>query len=133
MNNSSEPFGAGSKDITDVFQAGRALGEALAQTPVYQEFLSALRAINHDPQIQQIAAQMRNHQRALQLGGDGGNHQAELARLQAELDSLPIVQHYRKTELETLSLFRAVDALISQAMGLPFARNAHRRSCGCGS
>lgn len=132
MNNPNESSAVGSEKMVDVFQAGRALGEVLVETPIYQEFLNTLRAINEDPQIQQIAIQMRNHQRALQMGGDGRDHQAELARLQAELDALPIVQQYRKTELQTLTLFRAVDDVISQAIGFPFAHNAHRNSCSCG-
>ncbi|MCX8063271.1 MAG: YlbF family regulator [Anaerolineales bacterium] len=132
MNNPNEQTAVGSEGTIDVFQAGRVLGEILVGTPAYQDFINALRAINEDPQIQQIATQMRSHQRALQLGGDGRDHQAELARLQAELDALPIVQHYRKTELEALTLFRAVDDFISQAIGFPFARNAHRSSCSCG-
>ncbi len=122
----------GEEGTMDVFQAGSALGEVLVESPIYQDFLRALKAINSDSQIQEIAMQMRSHQTALQMTGEGGEHQAELMRLQGELEALPIVQHYRKTELETLSLFHAVDELISQALGFPFARNAHRNSCSCG-
>lgn len=120
------------EDLMDVFQASRALGAVLAETPLYQEFLSVLKAVNSDPEIQSIATQMRSHQRALQLGSDGQDHRAELDRLQAKLDALPIVQQYRKTELETLTLFHMVDDFISQAIGFPFAHNAHRNSCSCG-
>lgn len=132
MNHQNEHAAVGQEGMIDVFRAGRALGEVLVETPIYQEFLSALKAINNDPQIQQIATQMRSHQRALQMGEDGRDHQAELARLQAELEALPIVQHYRKTEMETLTLFRAVDDLISREIGFPFAHNAHRSGCSCG-
>lgn len=116
----------------NVFQASRALGEALMETPIYQNFLSALKAINNDPEIQRIATQMRSHQNALQMGIDGRDHQAEISRLQAELEALPIVKQYRQTESEALAFFRAVDDLISESIGFPFAHNAHRSSCSCG-
>jgi len=120
------------ENTKDVFRAGRALGEVLVDTPIYQEFLSALKAINSDPEIQRIAAQMRSHQSALQMGIDGQKHQDELNRLQAELEALPIVQHYRQAEMKALDLFRSLDDFISQAIGFPFAHNAHRSGCSCG-
>jgi cell fate (sporulation/competence/biofilm development) regulator YlbF (YheA/YmcA/DUF963 family) len=130
--NFEQSFAADEKAL-NVFEASRALGEVLVQTPLYQNFLSALRAINNDPEIQRIATQMRSHQNALQMGIDGHEHQAELSRLQAELEALPIVQQYRQTEMETLDFFRAVDDLISESIGFPFAHNAHRSSCSCGA
>ncbi len=132
MTESFEQVDAAGEGRMDVFQASRALGEVLVGSATYQNFLSALKAINDDPQIQQIATQMRSHQTALQLGIEGQDHQAELARLQAELEALPIVHHYRQKEMEALSLFRAVDELISESLGFPFAHNAHRNSCSCG-
>lgn len=131
MDGNFEQTLAAEEKALDVFQASRALGEAVVETPTYQNFLGALKAINNDPQIQEIAAQMRSHQRALQMGIDGHNHQAELARLQNELEALPIVQEYRKAEQETILLFRALDEFVSQAMGFPFARNARRNGCSC--
>jgi len=133
MDGSFEQSFAAEEKALNVFQAGRALGEALVETPVYQNFLSALKAINDDPEIQRIATQMRSHQNALQMSIDGRDHQAELARLQAELEALPIVQQYRQTESEALAFFRAVDDLISESIGFAFAHNAHRSSCSCGA
>lgn len=131
MDGSLEQSFADEKAL-NVFQASRALGEALMETSIYQNFLSALKAINNDPEIQRIATQMRSHQNALQMGIDGRDHQVELSHLQAELEALPIVQQYRQTESEALAFFRAVDDLISKSIGFPFAHNAHRSSCSCG-
>lgn len=133
MDGSFEQSFAAEENALNVFKASRALGEALLETPIYQKFLSALKAINNDPEIQRIATQMRSHKNALQMGIDGREHQAELSRLQAELEALPIVQQYRQTENEALTFFRTVDGLISASIGFPFAHNAHRSSCSCGA
>lgn len=131
MEGSLDQSSATEEKALNVFQASRALGEALVETPVYQNFLSALKAINNDPEIQRIATQMRSHQNALQMGIGGADHQTELSRLQVELEALPIVQEYCQTENEALAFFRAVDDLISGSIGFPFAHNAHRSSCNC--
>lgn len=116
----------------DPRQAAQKLGALLRQTPEYESFLETLKAVNSDPTVQRLGAQMRAHQNALQWGRDGSEqHEAELMRLEQEVESLPIVQEYRQIEAQVIQLFRAVDELISQEAGINFAANAKRSGC-CG-
>lgn len=113
-------------------QTARSVGALLRQTPTYTAFLGLLEAVNADPAVQQLAGQMRAHQSALQMGRDPDQHAAALARVEAEIEALPVVQEYRQAEAATRRLFQVVDALISQEAGVAFAENAQRSGCGCG-
>lgn len=113
-------------------EAARTLGSLLRQTPTYASFLGLIEAVNTDSTVQRLAAQMRTHQTALQMGRDPDQHAVELARVEAEVEALPIVQEYRQAETATRRLFQVVDALISQEAGVAFAENAQRSGCGCG-
>ncbi len=115
----------------DALQAARTLGELLSATPEYRAFLETLEAVNRDLTVQKLAAEMRSHQTALQWGRDpDGKHEAELARLEAEIESLPVVQQYRQAEQGVIALFCAVDEIISREAGVDFAANAKRSCCG---
>lgn len=116
----------------DSRQAAQALGGLLRQAPEYEAFLKALKAVNSDPTVQKLGAQMRAHQNALQWGRDDRGQQAtELKRLGLEMEALPLVKAYRQAETEVQRLFRAVDEIISQEAGVAFAVNAKRGGC-CG-
>jgi cell fate (sporulation/competence/biofilm development) regulator YlbF (YheA/YmcA/DUF963 family) len=113
--------------------AARTLGEMLSQTPEYRAFLQALKAVNTDLEVQRLASQIRGYHTALQWGqGDGQENQAELARLEAQLEALATVRSYRQAEKDLVRLFREIDEIISRAAGVPFAPNASRSTCGCG-
>ncbi len=126
----SQPVETLNPSITDSLQAARALGELLSQTPEYAAFLDALTAVNADPQVQQLSNQMRACQSALQWGRDVVQNAAEMERLEAELESLPVVQTYRRAEAAVREVFLAVDELISREAGVDFAANAKRSCCG---
>ncbi len=114
----------------DPFQAARALGALLAQLPEYQAFLEAIRAVNNDATVQKLSSQMRACQSAIQWGRDVVQNAAEMERLQAELESLPLVQAYRRAEEAARAIFLAVDEIISREAGVDFAANAKRSCCG---
>lgn len=114
----------------DIFQAARALGELLSQLPEYRAFLEAIQKVNNDAAVQKLSNQMRACQSALQWGRDVVQNAAELERLEAELESLPIVQAYRQAEAAAREIFLAVDELISREAGVDFAANAKRSCCG---
>jgi cell fate (sporulation/competence/biofilm development) regulator YlbF (YheA/YmcA/DUF963 family) len=116
---------------TDPREAAQTLGTLLRQTPEYEAFLKALKAVNSDPVIERLGAQMRFHQDALQWGRDDGQHAAELERLEMELEALPLVKEYRQAEAQVRQLFQAVEEIISQEAGVAFAANARRSGC-CG-
>lgn len=116
----------------DPRQVAQALGALLRQTPEYEAFLKALKAVNGDLTVQRLGAQMRSHQNALRWGrDDDGQHAAELERLELEMEALPLVKAYRQAETEVQRLFRAVDEIVSQEAGVAFAANAKRGGC-CG-
>lgn len=114
----------------DAFEAARALGKLLSETPEYRAFLEALKAINNDLEVQKLAAQMRACQSALQWGRDVLKNSAELERLEKEMEALPAMQTYRQIEQSILQLFRDVDVAISTFAEVEFAANAKRSCCG---
>jgi cell fate (sporulation/competence/biofilm development) regulator YlbF (YheA/YmcA/DUF963 family) len=109
------------------------LGELLLQIPEYQAFVKALTGVNKDPAVQKISLSRRSHQNALRwFQGDADMHEDALAHLEAELELIPVVQDYHLAEQDLRRIFTEVDAVISQAAGIPFAINARRSGCGCG-
>ncbi len=117
----------------DPVQAAQTLGKLLSQTPEYKAFIEALGAVNRDLTIQKLARDMRSHQIAVQWGGDAdGQHAADLARLELEMEDQPLQKDYRKAVQEVSVLFHAVDKIISQQAGMEFAINALRSGCSCG-
>jgi len=116
-----------------VVQAAQSLGKLLAETPEYQTFLQALKDINHDLEVQKLSAKIREHDNALQWGrGDVLEHQGEMTTLQAQMESMPLVQTYHAAEQAFIHLCREIDAVISETAGVPFAPNARKSGCGCG-
>ena len=117
----------------DAVQAARNLGNLLAETPEYTEYIAALKALNGDLKIQKLSAEMRDHQAALKWGNDTeGQHTAELTRLELEMQDQPLVQEFQQRENKLRTLLQEVDRVISQEAGVDFAVNAHRRGCACG-
>jgi len=118
---------------TKADQVARELGQLLLHTPEYQAILKALNAVNNNPAVQKISVEMRNHQNALRWSAENtGEHEATLTRLETELEMIPVVQDYHLAETAVCRMFAEVDAIISQAAGVPFATNAKRGGCSCG-
>lgn len=114
-------------------KAAQALGALLSQTPEYDAYLKARKAVNGDLTVQKLGAQMRAHQNSLQWALDNdGQHASELERLELEMEGLAVVQDFRLAENIVSQIFTEVDSVISQAAGVPFAANAKRSGCGCG-
>jgi len=114
-------------------QAAQKLGEILQATPEFQAFLTALKRLNQDVKVQRLSSEIQARQRAFQWSVDSdGSHTRELARLEQEFETLPVVIDYRRAENEARQLFQAVDAIVSREAGVAFAQNAQRSSCGCG-
>ena len=133
MELQTNPASAPTAVKTDPLQAAQTLGNLLRQTPEYEAFLKALKAVNSDLAIQRLSAQIRDHRSILQWGHDAeGQHAAELARLELEMEDLPAVKEYHRAEKEVVLLFCAVDEIISQEAGVAFAVNAQRSGCACG-
>ena len=116
-----------------VTQAAQSLGKLLAETPEYQAFLQALKDINHDLDVQKLSAKIREHDNALQWGrGNVLEHQGEMNTLQAQLESLPLVQTYHTAEQIFVRLCQEIDRVVSENAGVEFAPHARKSGCGCG-
>ena len=130
MDSPISPIPAPTAVKTDPRQVAQALGALLRQTPEYEAFLNALETVNNDLSVQRLGAQMRARQNALQWGRDGdGQHAAELARLEEDMEALPSVKEFRQVEATVRQMFHAVDEIISQEAGVAFAANAKRGGC----
>jgi len=101
------------------------LASLLAQAPEYQEFIRLAQLINLDPDVKRISMEIRNHQMFYVDAED-----KSVEALQAELETLPAVQAYRKVEAAVKDLFHSVDQAISAAAGVEFAPNALPSACG---
>lgn len=116
-----------------VTQAAQALGKLLAETPEYQAFLQALKDVNNDLEVQKLSAKIREHDKAIQWGrGNVLEHQGEMETLQAQLESLPLVQTYRNAERIFVQLCHEINQAISENAGVEFAPNARKSGCSCG-
>ncbi len=110
-----------------------ALATLLQATEIYQAFVQAYQAASNDEQVQRLTAQIREHHAAMQRNeGDFLAHSQAQEQLMDEMNALPVMQAYRQREAEVIHLLAEVDAVISQAAGVAFARNARRSSCACG-
>ena len=117
----------------NALQSARNLGNLLAETLQYTEYITAFKALNSDLKIQKLSVEMRSHQAALKWGTDtDGQHAAELTRLELEMQDQPLVQEFQHKENELRTLLQEVDRVISQEAGVDFAINARRRGCACG-
>ena len=116
----------------DPFQAAQLLGNMLSETPEFKAFPAASKAVLNDVIVQKLSAEMRSHQAALHWGRDPeGQHAAEIAQLELEIEDLQSMKEYREREKDVSALFQAVEQIISQEAGLDFAVNARRTGCNC--
>ncbi|MCK7496824.1 MAG: hypothetical protein MZW92_42470 [Comamonadaceae bacterium] len=59
-------------------------------------------------------------------------HQGEMTTLQAQMESMPLVQTYHNAEQIFVRLCREIDEVVSEIAGVEFAPNARKSGCGCG-
>jgi cell fate (sporulation/competence/biofilm development) regulator YmcA (YheA/YmcA/DUF963 family) len=117
----------------DPFQTAQTLAFLLKETQEYKAFIQAQKALNGDPASYRLSMEMRSHQDALRRARDlDGQHAAELARLELQMEEQPVVQEYRLCTKNLGELFQAVEKMISQEAGMDFAINAQRGGCACG-
>ncbi len=122
---STSPVEFGQQYSHQINQSADRLAELLTQTPEYQEFLRLARLIHLDPDVKRLTMEIRTRQ-MMYANPDSSPVEA----LEAELESLPAVQAYRKAEAAVKGLFRAVDRLVSAGAGVAFAPNAVQSGCG---
>lgn len=114
-----------------VRESARSLAETLKNVSEFQTLQEAARAINQDEGVQRLLQEMQTRRTAVQQGrGSRIEHLAGIRRLQAQLDDQGPVRTYRQAEQAVRALFQAVDAVVSEAVGVDFAANAKRSCCG---
>jgi cell fate (sporulation/competence/biofilm development) regulator YmcA (YheA/YmcA/DUF963 family) len=109
----------------EIDQLATQLAVLLAQTPEYQEYIRLASLINLDPDVRRVSKEIRNREMLATYAED-----IKIDDLQVELESLPAVQVYRKTQAAVKDLFNSVDQVVSTAAGVEFAPNALPSSCG---
>ena len=132
MKNQTGPFTQSKIPPLTIPQATTALVESIRTAPEFQSFIVAIEHVHQDKNFQRLNAQTQARQRVSQWGFQpSGDQLKELKQLEEEIKNLAVVQEYQQIELEMCTLLRAVDEIISQEIGLPFAENAQRSSCAC--
>ncbi len=107
-----------------VMEAAEKLACLLTETRELQEFVRLARNIQTDPEIKEILGRMNGF-----YDVDGDENES-YANLEERLDSLPLMKEYNGAEQTIRDMFNAVDRLVSEASGLPFAMNAQPAACG---
>ena len=114
-----------------VDQAAAQLGDLLREHPLYQTYMQAIMDLEKDAQVRDLSAQIQAKRNSLHGGKSNPGIDAELQRLNLELETLPAVQSYRAAESQVRALFSAINELLSQSLRVDFVTNA-KRGCGCG-
>lgn len=115
----------------NVEQAAANLGDRMRRHPYYQKYMQAIIDLEKDPGVRDLSIQIQT-KRNVVFGGKGSPElNAELQRLELELEALPAIQAYRSAESEVRSFLHAVNALLSESLKVDFAANA-KRGCSCG-
>ena len=96
------------------------LARLMDDSPEYQHFKQLTQKIYSDPAASPLLRQLQMLQSAYFRPDDDQAANQTLAELQA----LPVMKEYYAAEEQVKMLFGAVDGIISQAAGLPFAENA---------
>ena len=99
--------------------AGR-LAHLLKASPEYQLFMQLSEKIYADLQASALIRRLQMMQSSYFRQDDD----QAVSQTLAELHELPIMKEYDAAEQQVKLLFDAVDAIVSQGAGLPFAENA---------
>lgn len=119
-----------SSDKAEIHKAALLLGESIANSPVYAEFLTTLQTVNNDPEVQRIGGLLREIQSRAQWGRQTPEQLQELQQLSQELEELAVVGAYRLAESAFRDLLVEVNQTISERIGVDFSANS-KCSGGC--
>ena len=116
----TNPFNSQDTIDNTTFQAVENLVRLLEASPEYQHYKQLTHKIYSDSGTSSLLRQLQMLQSAYFRPDDD----QAANQIQAKLRALPIMQEYYAAEEQVKILFGAVDDIISQAAGLPFAENA---------
>jgi cell fate (sporulation/competence/biofilm development) regulator YlbF (YheA/YmcA/DUF963 family) len=107
-------------------QAAQVLAQLITASPEYQDFSRLAQTVRTDPQASLLLRQIRFSQTFYSQSENSDSQEV----LKAKLENLPVFQEYRTAEQNLTELCTAIDRIISQFSGLPFAANAKASACG---
>ena len=130
VDGSSEAGSAGS----DVEAAAGRFASALAETPAFRAFEEASARFHEDERAREAYRAYRVQQRTLQpllmLGAATEEQRAELERLYEVFAAKHTTADLRQAQASLAALCLAIDELLSERVGMPFAATCSPRCCG---
>jgi cell fate (sporulation/competence/biofilm development) regulator YlbF (YheA/YmcA/DUF963 family) len=134
MIDGSREAGAAGSDGSDVEAAARRFAASLGETPVFRAFQEASARFHEDEQAQDAYGAFQIRQRELQpllmLGAASDEQRAELDGLYESFVTEPSAAELLEAQASLIALCRAIDGLLSERVGLPFAATCNPRCCG---
>lgn len=109
-----------------IANAAEKLACLLVQTTEFQTFMRSAQVVRMDRDVNGLVNRINGYPA---FESDEAPVTAEV--LQEQLEGMPVVQSYRRSESTIRAIFGSVDETISTLAGIPFAANA--KSAGCGS
>jgi len=113
-----------------VEQAAAQLGDVLRAHPLYESYLQSIQNLQNDSKVKDLSFEIQKTRNAM-YSSKHPEMEAELQRLNLDMNNLPVIQAYRAAEKDVRDLLVAVNTLLSEALKVDFAANA-KRGCGCG-
>lgn len=114
-----------------VRQSARDFATALAETPQFQAYETAIERLNDDAQAQHMLAALEKKQQALRgmlmLNAVSPQERAELEQLQLAFMERPSAQAYFQAQADLMAICQASANWLSEAIGLNYAA-----ACGSG-
>lgn len=107
---------------------GRELGEAIAESPEYQAFEEAQRAVENDDEAQRKISEFEQLRQefvvARQTGDATEDDVEEVQRAQRELHSLPVMKEYLEAQEAMQERLEALNEAISEPLSVDFGGEA---------
>ena len=107
---------------------GRELGEAIADTPEYQAFEEAQRAVEEDDETQQKISEFEQIRQDFMIAREAGSATEEdvkeVKRAQQELHSLPAMKEYLEAQEAMQERLESLNEAISEPLSVDFGGEA---------
>ncbi|MFB6194583.1 MAG: YlbF family regulator [Haloplanus sp.] len=117
-----------STNVSQLEDLGRELGEAIAESPAYERFEEAKRAVENDDDAQERIAEverLRDEFMAAREAGEASQEQvAKLQRVQNDLHSMPVMEEYLNAQEALQSQLEDINRSISEPLAVDFGGEA---------
>lgn len=117
-----------STQAVDLEAMGRELGEAIAESPEYQAFEEAQRAVENDDEAQEKISEFEQLRQdfvvARQTGDATEEDVQEVQRAQQELHSLPVMREYLEAQEAMQERLEDLNEAISEPLSVDFGGEA---------